>query len=85
MRAIFALPLVALLAACQVTKDKDNSQVSVQYDQNVADNGAAAVVNTAQAVAADIGHDVKRESGKVKDKLGEHNNNAATAPQTNAN
>ncbi|MEO7503930.1 MAG: hypothetical protein ABIT69_01970 [Sphingomicrobium sp.] len=85
MRAIFALPLVALVAACQVTKDKDNNQVSVAYDQNTADKSAAAVVTTAQNVAADIGNDVKRESGKVKAKLDEQDAKTAAPAQTNAN
>ena len=83
MRAMIALPLVALLAACQVTKDGDNNQVSVAYDQNIADNGAAAVANAAQNIAADIGNDVKREGGKIENKIG---NDKAVAPaQTNAN
>ena len=85
MRAIFTLPLVALLAACQVTKDGDNNQVSVAYDQNVADQGAAAVANTAQNIAADIGNDVKREGGKIEIKIGDHDAKPAASAQTNAN
>ena len=41
MRIIFALPLLAL-AACQVTEDGQNDQITVQYNQDVAENAAAA-------------------------------------------
>jgi len=58
MRAlIFALPLLSL-AACNVSKE--GNAVTVQYDQNTAENTAADVGNFAQNVAGDIGNDVQR-------------------------
>lgn len=47
MRMIFALPLLAL-AACQVTEDDQNDAITVQYNQDVAENAAADIANGAQ-------------------------------------
>jgi hypothetical protein len=47
MRMILALPLLAL-AACQVTKDDTNDQVTIQYNQDVAENAAEDVANGAR-------------------------------------
>ena len=47
MRMIFALPLLAL-GACQVTEDDQNDQVTVQYNQDVAENAAADIANGAE-------------------------------------
>jgi len=68
MRLIFALPLLSLVAACNVTKD--GNAVTVQYDQNTAENAVADVSNTAQNVAADIGNEVKTTGEKIDNKVG---------------
>ena len=47
MRMMLALPLRAL-AACQVTEDDQNDQVTVQYNQDLAENAAADIANGAQ-------------------------------------
>jgi hypothetical protein len=47
MRMIIALPLFAL-AACQVTEDDKNDQVTVEYNQDVAENAAADIANGAR-------------------------------------
>jgi hypothetical protein len=47
MRIIFTLPLLAL-AACQVTEDSQNDQITVQYNQDVAENAAADIANGAE-------------------------------------
>ena len=60
---IFALPLLSL-AACNVSKE--GNAVTVQYDQNTAENTAADVGNFAQNVAGDIGNDVQRTAEKVQ-------------------
>ena len=68
MRAIiFTLPLIAL-AGCNVSKE--GNAVTVQYDQNTAENAVADVSNTAQDVAADIGNDVKTTGDKIQNKVG---------------
>ena len=67
MRIILALPLLCL-AGCNVSKE--GNAVTVQYDQNTAENTAADVSNTAQNVAAAIGNDVKATGDKIDNKLG---------------
>ena len=47
MRIFVALPLLAL-AACQVTKDDANDSVTVEYNQDVAENGIEDAANMAE-------------------------------------
>jgi hypothetical protein len=68
MRLLIAVPAVLALAACNVTKD--GNAVTVQYDQNTAENTAADVGNTATNIAADIGNDVKNTGEKIDNKVG---------------
>ena len=68
MRIILALPLLCLASACNVSKE--GNAVTVQYDQNTAENTAADIGNTAQNVAADIGNDVKTTGDKIQNKVG---------------
>src|SRR6476619_1448293 len=70
MRIAFAIPLL-LLDACNVTKD--GNAVTVQYDQNTAQNTAADVGNVAQNIAADIGNDVQKTGDKLENKIGNAN------------
>jgi hypothetical protein len=68
MHIAVAIPLVIVLAACQVSKG--NNEVSVTYNQEVAENAAADVGNTAENIAADIGNDVKNTGEKIQNKVG---------------
>jgi len=68
MRILIAIPVLFALAACNVSKT--GNSVSVQYDQNTAENTAAAVGNTAQDIAGDIGNDVKNTGDKIQNKVG---------------
>ena len=68
MRILLALPLATLAAGCNVSKE--GNAVTVQYDQNTAENAVADVGNTAQNVAADIGNDVKATGDKIENKVG---------------
>jgi hypothetical protein len=65
---IFALPLLAL-AGCNVTKE--GNAVTVQYDQNTAENAVADVSNTAQDVADDVGNEVRATGDKIDNKVGD--------------
>ena len=47
MRIALALPLLAL-AACQVTEDDRNDQVTIQYNEDLAENAAADIANGAR-------------------------------------
>ena len=69
MRILIAIPALLVLGACNVTKD--GNAVTVQYDQNTAENTAADVGNTAQNIAADIGSDVKNTGDKIQNKVGD--------------
>ena len=67
MRIALAIPLL-LLGACNVSKD--GNSVTVQYDQNTAENTAADIGNTAQNIAADISNDVQKTGDKIENKVG---------------
>jgi len=68
MRILIALPVLLALGACNVSKN--GNAVTVQYDQNTAENTAVAVGNTAQNIANDIGSDVKNTGDKIENKVG---------------
>ena len=70
MRILFAIPLL-LVGACNVTKD--GNAVTVQYDQNKAQNTAADIGNTAQNIGADIANDVQKTGDKIENKVGNAN------------
>jgi hypothetical protein len=79
MRILIAIPALLALGACNVSKE--GNAVTVQYDQNTAENTVADVSNTAQNIAADIGNDVSNTADKVQNKVGDDNDNAdANAP-----
>jgi len=67
MRILLALPLAALIAGCNVSKE--GNAVTVQYDQNTAENAAADIGNTAENIASDIGNDVSNTADKVQNKV----------------
>jgi hypothetical protein len=68
MRILIAIPALLALGACNVSKN--GNAVTVQYDQNTAQNTAADVGNTAQNIAADIGNDVQTTGAKIENKVG---------------
>jgi hypothetical protein len=67
MRILIAIPALLALGACNVSKD--GNAVTVQYDQNPAENAVAEVSNTAGNVAEDIGNSVENTSDKVENRL----------------
>jgi hypothetical protein len=75
MRILIAIPVLLVLGACNVSKD--GNAVTVQYDQNTAQNTAADVGNTAQNIAADIGNDVQATGAKIENKVGKDNDNSS--------
>jgi hypothetical protein len=74
MRIILALPLILVASACNVSKE--GNAVTVQYDQNTAENTAADIGNTAQNVAADIGNDVQATGDKIDNRIGNKDSDA---------
>ena len=67
MRIFIALPLLAL-GACQVTTDDKNDQVTVEYNQDVAEEGIADAANTAEDLAGKVSNDVQETADKVENK-----------------
>lgn len=65
MRVLMALPLLAL-GACQVTTDDANDSVTVEYNQDVAENGLEDAANLAGNVAATVANDVEQAADKVE-------------------
>ena len=70
MRIALAIIPLALLGACQVSKDDANGTASVTYNSDVAENAAADVGNTLENVASDIGNDVQKTGDKIENKVG---------------
>lgn len=68
MRIALAIPLLLLVGACDVSKN--GNSVTVQYDQNTAENTAAAIGNTAQNIGVDIANDVQKTGDKIENKVG---------------
>jgi gas vesicle protein len=68
MRIALAIPMLLLLGACNVSKE--GNAVTVQYDQNTAQNTAADIGNAAQNIAGDIGNDVQKTGDKIQNRIG---------------
>jgi hypothetical protein len=85
MRILIAVPALLILGACNVTKE--GNAVTVQYDQNTAENTAADIGNTAQNIANDIGSDVKKTGDKIQNtdvnvKVGDDHTNTTSNTTT---
>ena len=70
MRIALAIPLVLLATGCNVSKE--GNAVTVQYDQNTAQNTVADIGNTAQNIGADIANDVQKTGDKIQNKVGDN-------------
>jgi hypothetical protein len=64
MRTLVLTPLL-LLGACNVSTDSGNNSMTVQYDQNLAENTAADIGNTAENMGAAIGNEVDETAAKI--------------------
>ena len=69
-RTALMLPLL-LLGACQVSTDDANDSMTVQYNQDLAENTAADVGNTAQNIGGVIANDVSQAADKVQNEVGD--------------
>jgi hypothetical protein len=68
MRTALAISALLLLGACNVSKN--GNSVTVQYDQNTAENTAASIGNTAQNIGSEIANDVQNTGDKIENKVG---------------
>jgi hypothetical protein len=82
MRILIAIPALLAFGACNVSKE--GNAVTVQYDQNAAENTVADVSNTAQNIAGDIGNDVQNTGDKIQNKVGDDNHSADSNAQATA-
>ncbi|WP_309603255.1 hypothetical protein [Sphingomonas sp.] len=64
MRALILLAPALLLGACQVTEDKNNGSTTVAFNQDVAENAGADVLDSAKEAANAIASDAK-EAGSA--------------------
>jgi len=69
MRVIHALPLLLILGACNVSKE--GNAVTVQYDQNTAENAVADAGNFAENVGGAIANDASKAADTVQNKVGD--------------
>ena len=69
-RVSLVLPFL-LLGACQVSTDDANDSMTVQYNQDVAENAAADVGNAAENIGGMIANDVEQTADKVQNKVGD--------------
>ena len=65
MRLLILLP-VALLAACQVSKDDDNGTITAEFNQDVAENAAQDVANGAEALGGAIANEAEQTAAKIE-------------------
>lgn len=64
MRLLLSIPAVLLLAACNVSKE--GNSVTVQYDENTAENVVEDIGDTAKNVGGAIANDVEETADKVQ-------------------
>ena len=64
MRMMLAVTPLLLLAACNV--DKDGNTVTVEYDQNTAEQAAGDIANTATTVGGQIANEVETAGDTVQ-------------------
>jgi hypothetical protein len=84
MRIVVLTPLL-LLGACNVSTDQGNNSVTVQYDQNTAENAAADIGNTARDMGNAIGNEVDETAAKVNNSgivAGDDHNQAANSTES---
>ena len=56
MRILFALPLLAAAAACNVDNDSTNDQMTLEYNQQRIEDGARKAADAARDVASGVGN-----------------------------
>ena len=85
MRALIIFAPALLLGACQVTDDNANDQVTVSYNQDVAENAGAKALNTLDQAAGAIVNDTKEAGAAVRNidvdvRVGDNNKSNQTVP-----
>jgi len=65
----FALLSLLMLAACNVSTDSRNDQVTVGFNDVGIENAADAVANDAEQVASDIGNTVEGAGERIENQV----------------
>nr|MBA3835188.1 M28 family peptidase [Sphingomonas sp.] len=65
MRILIALPLL-MAAGCDVTSDTNNDQVTLQYNQDSAQQAASDVGNTAEGIGSAISNEAQDTAAKIE-------------------
>ena len=66
MRLAISTAAILLLSACQVSKDDANDTVSMTYNEEVAENAASDIGNTAEDVAGDVANGVDAAGDRLQ-------------------
>ena len=83
MRILLTLPLL-LLGACNVAVDDANDSVSVEYNQDTAENAVSDAGNLAENVGGAIVNDVEKTANKVQNTDVDVDVNTRDEPAANA-
>ena len=71
MRILFALPIIAALAACNVNNDSANDTMTLEYDQNQIEDTAADLSNAAGEVASGVGNVAASAGRAIENEVGD--------------
>ena len=85
MRLVLVLPLFAL-AACKVSTDDQNDSMTIQYNQDVAENAAADIGNAAEEAGEAIANGTEDAVDTARNvDVDVDTNTADNQPTTNSN
>ncbi len=59
MRIVLVIPLL-LVSACNVSTDANNDSMTVQYNEETAENAAADIGNAAENIGSAIGNEAEK-------------------------
>lgn len=68
MRILITIPLL-LAAACNMNVDQANDSVSLQYDENLAENTVETVANKAEEIGGQVVNDVQETASQVDNRV----------------
>jgi hypothetical protein len=82
MRILILVPFLAL-GACNVSTDQNNQSLTLQYNQEEAQNTAADVSNTAQNIGAEMSNEADKAATAINNKVGGNSNDNDSNQATN--
>jgi pyridoxine/pyridoxamine 5'-phosphate oxidase len=71
VRILFALPLLATAAACNVDNDAANDQVRIEYNQERIEDAASDAARTTRDVASSIGNVASQTGRAISNEVGD--------------